>query len=638
MANAQSLDGKSGSRRHTDEQLAHTLGGTQARRLRIALAQIDVAVGDLRGNADRIIASLEAAFADGAQLVCFPELALTGYPPEDLLLKPSFIADNLRILEELARQTRRYPGLTAILGFADRDVDIFNAAGVLHGGELQGVYHKRFLPNYGVFDEDRYFSAGRESPTFTIAGVQVGISICEDIWYPDGPPARQARTGAELLVNISASPFHVGKQAARERMLGTRAADSGAIVAYLNLVGGQDELVFDGSSVIFDEEGELVARARAFAEDLLIADLDVEAVFRTRLHDPRRRKERVEAEALERHIFVSAAPGHPPAAAREHLPGVTEARLGWSARVEQPLEHVEEAYRALVLGVHDYVAKNGFTDAIIALSGGIDSALTAVIAADALGPEHVTGASMPSRYSSAGSRDDARALAGNLGIRFLTLPIEEIFAAALAALREPFDAGPPTQSTLAEENLQARIRGNLLMALSNRFGWLVLTTGNKSEMATGYATLYGDMAGGFAVLKDVFKTLVYELAQWRNAQGDHPVIPLATIEKPPSAELRPDQLDTDSLPPYAVMDPILRAYVEEDRAFEEIVALGFEPDVVQRVLGLVDKSEYKRRQAPPGIKITTRAFGRDRRLPLTSAYRGRPSPAPSAREATRTRR
>jgi NAD+ synthase (glutamine-hydrolysing) len=631
MARTESSNGNRPSRVAANQASEPRVPG--ARRLRIALAQIDVAVGDLAGNVRRIDHVMRKAAEAGAQLVAFPELALPGYPPEDLLLKPSFITDNLRALDDLARRTADHAGLTIVVGFADRQVDIYNAAAVLHGGAVKGIYHKHFLPNYGVFDEDRYFLAGTAAPTFSIAGVQVGVSICEDIWYPDGPPAQQALAGAELLLNISASPFHVGKQAARERMLATRAADSGALVAYLNLVGGQDELTFDGSSVIFDEEGELIARARAFEEDLLVADLDIDSVFRTRLHDPRMRKALVEVQAAEPHIFVSAAPKHAPPPTHDHLPHATEPRLGAAGRIEPPPSRVEEAYRAVVVGVRDYVGKNGFRDVVIALSGGIDSALTAVIATDALGPEHVTGVSMPSRYSSPGSRDDARALAENLGIRYLTLPIEDIFSAAVSTLRDAVADGPAATAGLTEENLQARIRGNLLMALSNRFGWLVLATGNKSEMAVGYATLYGDMAGGFAVLKDVFKTLVYELARWRNARDPRPVIPISTIEKPPSAELRPDQKDTDSLPPYEIMDPILRAYVEEDRSFEQIVAMGFEPDVVGRVLALVDRSEYKRRQAPPGIKITTRAFGRDRRLPLTSAYRGQPSPYGTAREA-----
>lgn len=622
-----------------DAEQRTALGG--ARRLRLALAQIDVTVGDLAGNVARIADAARRADAAGANIVCVPELALPGYPPEDLLLKPGFVADNLRALDHLARATAAFPGLTVAVGFTDRDGDIYNAAALLRDGERVGTYHKRFLPNYGVFDEDRYFRAGDAAPVFLIDGVAVGVTICEDIWYPDGPPTEQAYAGAEVLLNLSASPFHLGKQLGRERMLATRAADAGAIVAYVNLVGGQDELIFDGSSVVFDGQGELIARARAFEEDLLVVDLDIEEVFCTRLHDPRRRKE-LNHKALDHKQFaaqapivISTAPTRPVPAAlgARALPRADAPRLGAPGRIEPPLGRTEEAYRALVLGVRDYTRKNGFREAVIGLSGGIDSALTAVIAVDALGAEHVTGVSLPSRYSSAGSKEDARTLAENLGIHFLTLPIEDIFAAALETLAAPFGALPPTDSTLAEENLQARIRGTLLMALSNRTGALVLTTGNKSEMAVGYATLYGDMAGGFAVLKDVFKTLVFELARWRNADAVRPLIPESTLTKPPSAELRPDQLDTDALPPYDILDPILRAYVEEDRGFAAIVALGFAPAVVQRVMALVDRSEYKRRQAPPGVKITTRAFGRDRRLPITNAYRGRPEGA-RARAAT----
>ncbi len=601
------------------------------RRLRIALAQINVTVGALSGNVERIVREMRRAADQDADLVAFPELALPGYPPEDLLLKPGFIRDNLRALDALTEATREFPRLSVVVGFADRDVDLYNAAAILRDGRRAGVYHKHYLPNYGVFDEDRYFSAGALSPNYLIAGATVGINICEDIWYPGGPPTEEAYAGAELLLNISASPFNVGKQLARERMLATRAADTGSIVAYVNLVGGQDELIFDGSSVVFDEEGELLARTRAFEEDLLVVDLDVEAVFRRRLHDPRRRKERLaRTPHAQEPVFVSAGP-------QEAAPGDgSELQLAphepVAPRIEPLPGPVEEAYRALVLGTRDYVRKNGFTDAVIALSGGIDSALTATIAVDAMGPEHIWGISMPSRYSSLGSKDDARQLASNLGIRYTTLPIEATFTSALDTLRPVFESGPPTESTLAEENIQARIRGLFLMALSNRFGAIVLTTGNKSEMAVGYATLYGDMAGGFAVLKDVFKTLVYDLARWRNEQAGRPLIPQSTIDKPPSAELRPEQQDTDSLPPYPVLDPILRAYVEEDRGFDAIVEMGFEPATVRRVMQLVDKSEYKRRQAPPGIKITTRAFGRDRRLPLTSAYRGQPTPFPTARE------
>ena len=600
--------------------------------LRLALAQVNVTVGDLAGNLRRIEQGMREAAEQRAQIVAFPELALTGYPPEDLLLKPGFIRDNLSALDALTESTRHYKDLTVIVGFADRDRDLYNAAAILRNGERVDVYHKQYLPNYGVFDEDRYFSAGTRAPIYMIDGTAIGVNVCEDIWYPNGPPTEQASAGAEVLINISASPFNVGKQGFRERMLATRAADTGSIVAYVNLVGGQDELIFDGSSVVFDDQGELIARARAFEEDLLVVDLDVDEVFRTRLHDPRRRKERRSGEDAERLIVVSQVP---PRAAGEARGGVDVAdplRSRRTARIEPLPGPAEEAYRALVLGTRDYVRKNGFRDAVIALSGGIDSALTATIAVDALGAEHVRGISMPSRYSSAGSKDDARALAEHLGIRYDTIPIEATFTSALSALGDVFADGPANASTLAEENLQARIRGMFLMALTNRFGSIALTTGNKSEMAVGYATLYGDMAGGFAVLKDVFKTLVYELAHWRNAQVGADLIPRSTLEKPPSAELRPGQKDTDSLPPYETLDPILRAYVEEDRDFDAIVALGYERETVRRVLGMVDKSEYKRRQAPPGIKITARAFGRDRRLPLTSAYRGQPSPFAAARE------
>ncbi len=606
------------------------------RQLHLALAQIDVTVGDLSGNVARILAVARTARAEGATVVCAPELAIPGYPPEDLLLKPSFISDNLRALDDLRKATAELSGVTLITGFVDRAEDLYNAAAVLREGALLGVYHKHYLPNYGVFDEDRYFSPGREIPIFIIDGVRVGISICEDIWYPNGSPTLEASAGAEALLNISASPYHAGKQAGRERMLATRAADSGCVVAYLNMVGGQDELIFDGASTVFNGRGELVARAKSFAEDLLVVDLDIEEAFRTRLHDPRRRKERESpTETLSAPIVVSLAPAPirrtPDVSVRE----AETPALGTSGRIEPLPDHIEEVYRALTLGVGDYVRKGGFTETLVALSGGIDSALTAVIAVDALGPDKVIGVSLPSRYSSQGSRDDAHALAEHLGIRFLTIPIETMFEAGIETLAEPLATFGPTTSTVTEENLQARIRGMLMMALSNRSGALLLTTGNKSEMAVGYATLYGDMAGGFAVLKDVFKTLVYDLSRWRNQQAGRDLIPEATIEKPPSAELRPDQMDTDSLPPYATLDPILRAYVEEDRSFDALVQLGFDPVITRRVMALVDRSEYKRRQAPPGVKITQRAFGRDRRLPITNAYRDEPEAPTSERPAQR---
>jgi NAD+ synthase (glutamine-hydrolysing) len=608
------------------------------RHLRIALAQINPIVGDLSGNLRLILDNMAQAAQAGADLVCFPELALTGYPPEDLLLKPGFVADNLRALDELVRRSADYPGLTLVIGFVDRQVDIYNAAAVIHNGRLAGVYYKQYLPNYGVFDENRYFQAGTLSPVFEINGAQVGVNICEDIWYPTGPATMQAYAGAEVLVNINASPYHAGKGEFREKMLATRAADNGLIVAYINMVGGQDELIFDGNSVIFDQSGNLIARARHCAEDMLIADLDVEAVFRTRLHDPRRRKERLEfTNGQVPHIVVTDHADDHPGPNGRGRPHPARASLEQSdysqrapARVEPLPERLAEIYAALVLGTRDYTRKNGFKRAVIGISGGIDSALTAAIAVDALGAENVTGVSMPSRYSSAGSKTDAQELAERLGIRLITISIDDMFGAALEALAPAF-AG--TEPGLAEENIQARLRGLTWMALSNKFGWLVLTAGNKSEMATGYATLYGDMAGGFAVLKDVFKTLVYDLARYRNRLSPGGVIPQAIIDKAPSAELRPDQRDTDSLPPYPVLDPLLRAYVEDDRTFEEMLEMGFDGATVQKVMALVDKSEYKRRQAPPGIKITQRAFGRDRRLPLTSAYRGQPGPWSGTRSA-----
>lgn len=579
--------------------------------LRVALAQINVTVGDLDGNTQKIQAAMQQAYAAGAHIVCFPELALTGYPPEDLLLKPGFVKANLRKLAELVQASSALPRLTTVVGFVDRDADIYNAAAVLSEGTLVGVYHKQYLPNYGVFDENRYFQAGHLSPIFRIHGISIGITICEDIWYPTGPMTRQTAAGAEVILNINGSPYYTGKRTVREEMIATRASDTAAIVAYLNLVGGQDELVFDGGSMVFNEQGVLIARAKSFEEDMLIVDLDTPSVFRSRLRDPRRRQERWH-KSLE-DVPVIVVETRP-----LELPSRDRPVLGAAQRVEPKMERLAEIYAALVLGTRDYVRKNGFKQVIIGLSGGIDSTLTAVIAVDALGAENVLGISMPSGYSSAGSKTDAQALAQNLGIEYLTLPIEETFRTSLNTLHPALGDADPG---LAAENLQARIRGNILMTISNRFGPLVLTTGNKSEMATGYSTLYGDMAGGFSVLKDVLKTLVYELCVYRNTQGEQPVIPQSVLDKPPSAELRPDQKDSDSLPPYEVLDPILKAYVEDDRSFEEMLAMGFEQSTVERVMRLVDVSEYKRRQAPPGVKITSRAFGRDRRLPITNKYR-----------------
>jgi NAD+ synthase (glutamine-hydrolysing) len=478
---------------------------------------------------------------------------------------------------------------------------------VISDGRIVHRYHKQYLPNYGVFDENRYFQRGHESPVFTIAGVDVGVNICEDIWYSEGPLSDQAHGGAEVIVNINGSPYQRGKGAYRENMISTRASDNAVVVCYVNMAGGQDELIFDGHSLVFDERGELVARAAQFREELLVVDVDVERVLQTRLHDPRHRKERREVERSGggAKIVVSERP------LRERSTGAL------TAPVAELLAADAEVWEALVLGVRDYIGKTGFSDVVLGLSGGVDSSLVAAIAVDALGAEHVVGVSMPSRFSSEGSKSDAQALADRLGIRMLTIPIEAPFAATLGALSDAF---ADTEFGLAEENLQARIRGNLLMALSNKFGWLVLTTGNKSEMATGYSTLYGDMAGGFAVIKDVPKTLVWDLARHRNRVAGREIIPQAVIDKPPSAELRPDQLDTDSLPPYDVLDPILQAYVEDDRSIDEIVASGYDEALVRRIVRMVDRNEYKRRQAPPGIKITPRAFGRDRRLPIANRH------------------
>ena len=572
------------------------------RRFRVALAQINPTVGDLEGNVTRIRAGLEQARALGCRLVAFPELAVTGYPPEDLLFKSAFIEANLRALADLARASA---GLTAVVGFVDKRDDIFNAAAVLHDGAVAGVYHKQYLPNYGVFDENRYFQAGTEAPVFTLGETTFAVNICEDIWYPTGPTTRQALAGAELVVTINASPYHAGKGHQRERMIATRAADDVVCLAFVNMVGGQDELVFDGGSLIVNERGEPVARGRQFAEDFVVADLDLDAVFHARLHDSRRRKEKQGAVEASRLVL-------PP------LVEVTAPALPSHDVV--PLAAVDEVYEALVLGTRDYVRKNGFEHVVIGLSGGIDSSLVAAVAVEALGRENVTGVTMPSPYSSSGTRHDAKRLATNLGIDFLTLPITPVFKAFKKALAEPFKG---LKEDVAEENIQARIRGTLLMALSNKFGWLVLTTGNKSEIAVGYSTLYGDMAGGFAVIKDVPKTLVYEVSRHVNARAGRAVIPHSVFDRAPSAELRPDQTDQDTLPPYPELDAILQAYVEEDRGVSDLVGRGFAEETVRRVIRMVDVNEYKRRQGPIGVKITPRAFGRDWRLPIVNRFRER---------------
>jgi NAD+ synthase (glutamine-hydrolysing) len=571
-------------------------------RVRVAAAQLNTVVGDLEGNLRRILDAYEAAAAVGADLVVFPELTITGYPPEDLLLRPAFVAEAAEALEKLAARTGE---TAAIVGFPDSGRDLSNAAAVLAHGRVLGVYRKHLLPNYAVFDEQRYFVPGDDyGPLFVIAGVRVAVSICEDAWSPSGPIAHQAAGGADLAVNLNASPYYAGRLHERETMLATRAADASIPVVYANLVGGQDELVFDGGSLIVDAQGDLVARAKQFEEDLLVVDLDVRATFRKRLLDPRgraRAKPLPEVTVTEAHLGSQLGPTHAP------------------ARIEPVLPSVREVYEALVLGTRDYVRKNGFSDVHVALSGGVDSAIVTMIAVDALGAEHVTAVLMPSRFSSDHSVTDAEAIAANLGIATLMIPIEPAHRAFEEMLAEVLATGPPG---LAEENVQSRIRGNVMMTISNKVGSLVLTTGNKSEMATGYATLYGDMVGGFAVIKDVPKTLVYALCADRNERAGRDLIPVSILTKPPSAELRPDQKDSDSLPDYSELDPLLEGYVEEDLATSDLVDRGFDPAVVRRITALVDRNEYKRRQAPPGVRVSPKAFGKDRRLPITNRWPG----------------
>jgi NAD+ synthase (glutamine-hydrolysing) len=574
--------------------------------LRIALCQMDLTVGDVVGNERKISEWLARARERRAQLVLFPELAVTGYPPEDLLLKEHFLLDARAALERIAQQTQ---GIVALVGFPELADDVYNACAVLADGEVKAIYRKVYLPNYGVFDEQRYFQSGPGGALFDLDGVSVGLTVCEDIWEPGPPASDEALAGATVLLNISASPYHAGKGLEREQMLAQRARDYLATVVFCGLVGGQDELVFDGHSLVIDHEGEVIARARQFEEELLIATIDPDAPRGSRLRDPRQRP------ALRR-----GAPEAPVLARLEEpVPEKGDEAIGGT--VAELLEHHAEVYSALVLGLRDYVSKNGFKHVVMGVSGGIDSALVAAIAVDALGPGFVSVAVMPSPYSSEETQRDAHELAQNLGVEPVELPIEQAMRAYDATLGPAFDGRPPD---LTEENLQARIRGNLLMALSNKFGWLVLTTGNKSEMAVGYSTLYGDSAGGFAVIKDCPKTLVYELARYRNAvsEPEDGPIPQSIIDRAPSAELRPDQRDDDSLPPYAVLDPILEGYIANDLGREQLIARGFDPGDVDRVIALVDRAEYKRRQAPPGIKITTKAFGRDRRMPITNRYRG----------------
>ena len=562
--------------------------------MRIAGAQVNLVVGDIDGNLRVILEAMERAEEAAADVLLLPELAITGYPPEDLLLRRSFIDQNIEALRRVAQASER---TAVVVGFVDRvDGDrhkddsvergLANAAAVLAGGAIRGIYHKVLLPNYGVFDEARYFAPGRmPEKLWGIGGFVAGVSVCEDIWSPDGPPAQQSAAGAKVLLNINGSPYHVGKGVDRAALLAGEAQRSGVPVVYLNMVGGQDELVFDGDSMIFDRTGQLVYRAAQFDQEHFIVDVPVSSEW----HDGG---------------LVSVSAGRSRAEATPRIPAI-----------RTRLDEDAEIYAALVAGLRDYVHKNGFRDVVIGLSGGIDSALTAAIAVDALGPDAVRGITMPTRFSSAGSVNHSIELAKNLGCRIDEIPIESVFGEFAEALAPVF-AG--TEFDVAEENLQARIRGAILMAVSNKFGGMVVATGNKSELAVGYATLYGDMAGGYAVLKDVFKTVVYRLARWRNRDGE--MIPQAIIDKPPSAELRPDQKDTDSLPEYDLLDQILRRYIELDEAPDVIVADGFDRETVLRVARMVDRNEYKRRQAAPGVRITQKAFGKDRRLPITNRF------------------
>jgi NAD+ synthase (glutamine-hydrolysing) len=570
--------------------------------MRLALAQINSVVGDVDGNAGRVVEWLERARDEQADLVLFPELVVTGYPPEDLLLRPGFVRAARRAVEEIAKSAH---GITALVGAPHLDTDLANACFVLAHGEVRCVYRKRYLPNYGVFDEDRYFAPGHDLVLLRFGDVLVGPTICEDVWQP-GPPATDlALAGAQLVANISASPFHVGKDREREEMLKVRARDNSCFVALCNAVGGQDELIFDGHSVVLDDEGEVLARAAGFEEELLVVDVDPTAAVGRRLRDVRRRalaRERVRVELTD-----------------VELPPPREQESKRDPRVAPQVEDLEQMRLALELGLRDYVTKNGFGDVVIGLSGGIDSALTAALCVEALGSDRVHGASMPSRYSSEGTRGDAQRLADSLGIDFREVAIEPVVESFTAALAASFAGREPD---LTEENLQARIRGTLLMALSNKFGWLVIATGNKSELSVGYSTLYGDLAGGFALIKDVYKTDVFRLSRFMNERAGRELIPTSIIDRAPSAELRADQLDEDSLPPYPQLDRVLEAYVELDRSREELSQDGFDPDVVERALGMIDRAEYKRRQAPPGVKLRPKAFGRDRRTPITNRWPG----------------
>ena len=586
--------------------------------LRVGMAQINTVVGDLSGNRKKIIETIRNARRKGVQLLTFPELAVTGYPPKDLLIKRSFIKKNHESLEKIVPESK---GMCVVLGFVHLADDLYNAAAILHDGKWIGTQHKVYLPNYDVFDENRYFQVGAESFLFKLDSVLFGVNICEDIWFPGGPAMHMGRSGAEMVVNISASPFHAGKAGIRRQMISTRAKDNATVVVFTNLVGGQDDLVFDGRSMIANQEGDVIARGKAFEEDLVVCDLNLEAVRHKRLRSPRNRRKTYEARTRGELLSIIESRGTTAHVEKRRCrktvdPEVNPFLLKESTETYDPYE---EAYAALKLGVKDYTLKNGFKKAVIGISGGIDSALTAVLAVDALGKGNVIGVAMPSHITSKESVDDARALCKNLGIPLKVIPIRENYDAFISALAPSFK-GKKKDTT--EENIQARIRGTLLMALSNKFGYLVLSTGNKSEVAVGYATLYGDMAGGLAVLSDVPKTLVYQLAHYRNRIAKSPVIPGRIITKPPSAELAPGQKDTDSLPDYNLLDGILHAYVELDHSASEIVSMGYDQATVKRVIAMIDGNEYKRQQAAPGIRITPKAFGSGRRLPITNKYRG----------------
>ncbi|MCX8031116.1 MAG: NAD+ synthase [Thermodesulfovibrionales bacterium] len=587
--------------------------------IRISLCQINPTVGDLSGNVQKITNFFKEAKKLCPDIIAFPELSITGYPPEDLILKPQFIKDNLEALKKIQELV---DDTIVIVGFIDRRDDIYNSAAILFEGKIIDIYHKVHLPNYGVFDEFRYFQAGNRFPVYEVNDIKFGVNICEDIWYPEGPATVQSLGGAEFIININASPYHIAKSKFRKKMLSSRAFDNNIIIAYLNTVGGQDELVFDGHSLIINQHAEVIAEGKLFEEDIITVDLNLDSVFIKRLHDPRRRqlaiaqiKEKIEKIDIKNislkkeRTFLCPKPFSIPKKA-----------------IQPELDEDLEIYKALTTGTKDYVYKNGFKKVCVGLSGGVDSALVATVAVDAIGKENVIGIFMPSPYTSNVSREDVYALSTNLGIQLIEVPITPIFNSYKDTLSGKFSLVPSEMSMkedTTEENIQARIRGNILMAFSNKFGWLVLTTGNKSEMSVGYATLYGDMAGGFAVLKDVPKTLVYKLCKWKNKSSKKIIIPERTIQREPTAELKPDQKDTDVLPPYEILDPILKAYVEEDKSFEEIVEIEpkCEINCIKEIIKMIDLSEYKRRQSPPGIKITPRAFGKDRRFPITNKYR-----------------